>query len=211
MRLVSLKKTAVVLILAIIIAIGLYLFLSSENPADLLSSYLKDDINIYLFSLLMILLPLIGAPISIFLVLVGIKFGIVMGILLTGVIMLFHLLATYYMVHSFLRLRVVRVLQKFDMKIPQLPQKGKKRLGFVFMIFPGIPYTMKNYLFALTEMPFIPYMLISWTAQFSLCIPFIVLGKGVIGMDPVILFAAIGILLLSIVGQNFIRKRYKNI
>lgn len=204
------KVTMLWLSLLVGFAVLLYLYLS-YNPAHLLSRYLQSDANAYIFAFLMAILPLAGVPISIFLVLVGMLFGMPAGFALTGVLMLFHLVMTYYLVHSFVRPLLIRVLGEFHLAIPRLPRQRRKRIGFVFMILPGLPYAVKNYLLALAEMPLKPYLIISWAAHFALSIPFIILGKGVIELDPVVLFPAVGLISLGLVLQYYLRRRYTNL
>lgn len=196
--------------LVVCAAVLLYLFLS-YNPTHLLFNYLQGDANAYVFALFMALLPLAGMPISIFLVLAGILFGMPGGFALTGVVILFHLGMTYYLVHSVVRPLLVRLMGRFHVAIPRLPREGRKKIGFVFMILPGLPYSVKNYLLALAEMPLWPYLAISWTAHFLLSIPFIILGKGVVRMEPLILFPAVGLISLGIVLQYYLRRRYTNL
>jgi len=191
-----------------LIAVVLLTLFSSANAPRLLCDYLQHDANSFVFALFMAVLPLIGIPISIFLVLVGIIYGMAGGMILTGACILLHLITTYYLVHSLFRPLVIRILQRVHLGIPRLPRSGGKRLGFFFMIFPGLPYAMKNYLFALTETPFRSYLLISWPAQFCLSIPFIILGRGLMEMDVKILLAAATIILLGMLGQQYVRRRY---
>jgi len=190
-------------------AVVLYLFLF-HNPTSMLYSYLNNRASGYTFLLLMAILPLAGFPISIFLILVGMIFGLTGGIILTGLLMLFHVFVTYYLVHSLFRPQVIRLLRRFNVKIPKLPHRGGKRLSFIFMIIPGPPYAVKNYLLALAGLNLKPYILISWIAQFGTSIPFIILGKGVAELNPAILVIAVSILLLSFIGQYYLQKRYNS-
>ena len=68
-----------------------------------LHDYLQNSMDPYVFLLLMLVLPIFGAPLSIFLLLVGIQFGILGGLLITALLMGMHMICTYYIVHSFLR------------------------------------------------------------------------------------------------------------
>lgn len=79
----------------------------------------------------------------------------------------------------------------------------------IFMLFPGLPYSIKNYLLAMSGLSFLEYVIIGWVAQFSLSIPFILLGRAVIKMAPLFLGIALALVLLGFVGQNFLRRRYK--
>lgn len=186
----------------------LYLFLAG-NPTNQLYSYLNNRANWFIFAALMTVLPIIGAPISIFLVMVGMMFGLTGGIILTGLLMLLHLFVTYYLTHSFLRPMVIGLLDRFSLDIPKLPQKGGYRLSFIFMVIPGLPYSVKNYLLALSDLTLKPYVLISWLTQFGTSIPFIILGKGVAELNPTILALAVLILLFSLLIQYYLRQCYK--
>ena len=179
------------------------------NPSVWISTYLNEGTNGFVFAALMALLPVAGMPISIFLVLVAIVFGLAWGIALTGVLMLFHLAAIYYLTHTLFRPLVMRLLSRYHIGVLRLPEKGAKRLAFIFMLFPGLPYSIKNYLLAMSGLSFLEYVIIGWVAQFSLSIPFILLGRAVIKMDPLFLGIALALVLLGFVGQNFLRRRYK--
>lgn len=204
------KITMLWLSLIVAAAILLYLFLS-YNPTHLLFQYLKGDANAYVFVILMAVLPLAGMPISIFLILVGMLFGMTGGFVLTGALMLFHLVTTYYLVHSFVRPRLIRILDRLQLAVPKLPRRRRKRIGFVFMILPGLPYSVKNYLLALAEMPLKPYLIISWISHFGLSIPFIILGRGVIQLNPMILCIAVLLISLGLVLQHYLRRHYRNL
>jgi uncharacterized membrane protein YdjX (TVP38/TMEM64 family) len=188
-------KMAIVWFFIIVGAVFLISIFFSYNPARLITQYLSSDTNSFVFACLMAVLPLAGFPISIFLVLVGMIYGITGGILITGAIMLFHIIMTYYLVHSLFRPLINKMMRKFDVEIPQLPGKNKKGLAFLFMLTPGLPYSMKNYLLALTELPFFQYLLIAWLAQFGFSIPFIVLGKSMVQKNLMVLLLVVLVLL----------------
>ena len=199
------------LVVGAVIAVFLvYIFMAYE-PTTWLNRYLTKSTDPAVFAALMALLPLAGAPISIFLVLVGIIFGLGGGILLTGVLSFFHVVVTWYLVHSIFRPLVLRLLNRTHVAAPRLPRRGRKRLAFIFMLIPGLPYAVKNYLLALSGLPFLQYTVISWSAQFVLCIPFIMLGKAVIKMDPAILGAAVCIILLGFAGQVYLKRHYSSL
>ncbi|MGW8161286.1 MAG: TVP38/TMEM64 family protein [Desulfobulbales bacterium] len=193
------------LIIGAVIMIFLGYIFIAYNP----SAWLTENTNPVVFTVLMALLPIAGIPISIFLVLVGMIFGIPLGIAVTGILILFHMTVTYYLVHSLFRPLVLRLLNRSHISVPWLPNRGNKRLAFIFMLIPGLPYAIKNYLLVLSGIPFLPYIIISWLAQFVLSLPFIMLGRAVMKMDPVILAVAISTILLGFGGQNYLRRRYR--
>jgi uncharacterized membrane protein YdjX (TVP38/TMEM64 family) len=183
---------------------------SDHEPAVMLREYLATRSHPGIFIVLMLVLPVLGVPISIFLVLVGIRFGVVGGVLLSAGIMFCHMALTYYLVHTFLRKWIVALLLAHDVAIPRLASPKNRRLAFVFMLIPGLPYAVKNNLLALSEMPFGPYMAINWTAQFGLSIPFIILGGVVMEMNPAILLLVLGFFGGTYLLQHYLKKKYRN-
>jgi uncharacterized membrane protein YdjX (TVP38/TMEM64 family) len=173
----------------------------------MMRSYLESHIHPGIFIALMLILPIVGAPISVFLVLVGMKFGIVEGILLSAVLMFLHMAITYYLVHSFFRSWITRLLKSYNMIIPDIGNSYNRWHALAFMLIPGLPYAVKNNLLALGGIPFTPYMVINWTAQFGLSIPLIILGGAVIEMNLSILGIAIVLLLASLLLKYSMRKR----
>lgn len=191
----------------VVLLAGLAIYVAMQHdPTVYLKTYL-EEVDPLIFFFLMVLLPVGGAPISIFLVLVGMKFGLVSALALSGLSMLAHMVMSYYLVDSFLEGWLSRLLKSLRMSIPSLKGENRYWHAFLFMLIPGLPYTMKNYALALAGVSFLPYILINWTAQFTMSIPLIVVGKGLIEMDPLILGAA-GILLLSVyLLHYYLRKR----
>lgn len=191
----------------ILLASLLYIINYYEAPA-MLKQYLESCIHPAIFISLMLILPLMGVPISIFLILVGIKFGAIEGILLSAVAMLWHMAVTYFLVHSFLRKRLTALLQPYNVSIPKL-KNGKNRWpAFIFMLIPGLPYAVKNYLLAMAEVGFVPYMFINWTAQFGISIPFIILGSAVLKMNLSMLMSALFLFLAGYLIQHYLRKKF---
>ncbi len=187
-----------------LLAIAVYAVINHE-PIAVLKNYLENRVHPALFILLMAVLPICGVPISIFLVLVGMRFGIATGIVLTAVTMLFHLAATYFLVHSFLRMWITGMLQRFRIPVPELQIMSNKRYAFFFMLVPGLPYVVKNNLLALTGLPLVPYLLISWFSQFLTGIAFIIFGGAVMEMNYSILALALVLILAGFLLQRVIR------
>ncbi len=187
-----------------VLAVAAYAFINHE-PLTVLKNYLESRVHPLLFILLMAVLPICGVPISLFLVLVGMRFGIATGIALSAVTMLFHLSATYYLVHSFLRLWITGLLQRFSIPVPELQIMSNKRSAVVFMLVPGLPYVVKNNLLALTGLPLVPYLLIGWLSQFLTAISFVIFGGAVIEMNYSILALALVLILAGFLLQRFIR------
>lgn len=184
-----------------------YFLFFTDASLDTLSAYLQAEANRYVFLLLMALLPLLGLPISIFLVLIGVLFGIGKGIVLASGVTFFHLVTTYGIVHSMLRPLLVRILQSYALTIPQLPEEKRKRLSFTLMVVPGLPYALKNYMLAMADLPFRQYLAIGWLANLIVNVPFIVLGRGLVRVDPLVLAGLAVLLVLGIGAYSLLKKR----
>lgn len=195
----------------LLLGLGLFYVACHHDPLTALKNYLSDGVSPALFLVLMAVLPIVGAPISIFLVLVGMKFGVAGGILLSSLTMFFHLVCTYYLVHSFLRSRIIRLIRYLKLPVPSSRNLPTNLHAFIFMIIPGLPYALKNNLLDLSGIPDVPYLVIGWTTQFGFSLPFIILGGAVIRLDRSFIILAAGLFALVVVIQQLFKKRLKKI
>ncbi|MEJ2690057.1 MAG: hypothetical protein P8130_08925 [Deltaproteobacteria bacterium] len=90
----------------------------------------------------------------------------------------FHMLVTYLISHSFLHPQLDRFLDEHHWSRPRMPAGKRNLYAFLFIAIPGFPYAVKNYLLALSGLPFLHYLAICWTVQLVMGIPFIVLGEA---------------------------------
>jgi uncharacterized membrane protein YdjX (TVP38/TMEM64 family) len=132
----------------------------------------------FLFVALMALLPCIGFPIVIFLVLAGVKFGLAGGILVAAMTLPVHLLVSFFLGHSVLRPRLESLLQKQDYSLPEIPQTKVVPFLILFVGIPSLPYAAKNYLLALADIPFRYYFAVSLPVNVLLSVPVIGLGEA---------------------------------
>lgn len=197
--------TSGLLAVALIILVFLLYYYGLTGP---LKHYLESHVHPAVFIALMLILPMLGVPVNIFLVLVGMKFGIAGGLLLSASLMFLHMAITYYLVHSFLRERFVRLLRHFDVSMPTLDKNGGRWQVIIFMLIPGIPYAMKNILLALAVYPFSPYMTINMSTQYGMGLPLIILGGAIIEMNSTVMAIAVILLLIIFIGQRYVRKRF---
>jgi len=173
-----------------------------------LHGYLQDRVNPYVFLLLMLILPIIGVPFSIFLLLVGLKFGIPGGLFFTGLLMGLHMICTYYIVHSFLRRWIITLLKR--LKFPAYGSKSTLNTWHlvIFMLIPGLPYAAKNNLLALSGIAFKRYLIINWATQFPMSIPLVLAGAAVIEMNPLTISIVALLLVLVVFLQQYARKKF---
>jgi uncharacterized membrane protein YdjX (TVP38/TMEM64 family) len=126
-----------------------------------------EQLNAALAFVLLTLLPLVGFPVTVLHVVIGIRFGGGMGMLLVGVSILLQLLASYALVHVF-KDKFARRLKPLRKKIPQ----GAHGAMCLFaMLLPGVPYFAKNYVLPVLGVPLRTYLLV--------CLPIHVVRSGV--------------------------------
>jgi uncharacterized membrane protein YdjX (TVP38/TMEM64 family) len=112
-----------------------------------------ESINGWLLFSLILFLPLIGMPMSICGVLIGAKFGVVNGLAVTAVAVLFHLVASWGIARSWFQKPIKKLLQKTRYKIPSLEMGEYAGVCLLTALIPGPSYTLKNYFLALSNLP----------------------------------------------------------
>lgn len=173
-----------------------------------LLAFINSDLSPLLFIALMAFLPMIGFPISVFLIIAGIKFGIFQAIALWLIILPLHAL-TGYAAATFLRPLLKKLLNNtLGYEIPAIPAKHEAMFSFLFLAIPGIPYAAKNYLLPLAGVSIYYCILLNCLVQSILGLPFIILGKSGAEMDPNLLYIAIATFTLLFLLIRWLKKRY---
>jgi len=197
--------------MVILPGIAVYYLLSMPPNAfsDITHSFshlLKTDLPPLAFVGAMIVLPLVGLPISFFLVLVGLRFGILEGMLITFFILPVHMTVCYLVTHSFLRQALINFLSNkghhFSLFHVQLP--GLTMFGF--LLLPGPPYILKTYLLALTNLSFVSFLSLNWVTECLMTLP-IVAMTGAAKEKNWIFFGAALIFFCTSLIVRWIKKR----
>ena len=155
-----------------------------------------------------IILPIFGFPVSPFLILLGLRFGDIAGILFMMVIMPVHLTISYWVTRSLLRDRVEALAKKNNLNITGISENRRMTFGLVFMIVPGLSYTMKNYLLPLSGMSFLQFLLCAWLIQGIMGIPFVVLGNSAAELSIPLFLGVLGLIVLIIIFRKWMLKKY---
>ena len=160
------------------------------------------------FFFMMLILPLAGFPISVFLLLSGAVFGLWKGIALTTAAAAGHLVFSYWIGKSFLRARISAGLQHLGYSLPDIPQTHLKWVTFVYFLLPGLPYAVKNYSFALTNVSFPVFFFCGLPAIVTLNVLFIVLGRSAASANWMVFGAAAAVVLLGYAALFKMRNRF---
>ena len=136
---ISLKfKLAIGFIGLVCIAAGLYVQFE-YGLIQRIISLINENTPPELFIILFVCLPLAGVPISFFILLLGIKFGLGYGLLLLEVILPVHMLFAYFLAHAVRKPIVNYLVNRKNYQIPEVPEE--KALMFSFLFLTPVSYT----------------------------------------------------------------------
>lgn len=191
----------------VLLGVGIYLTIQFDLIQQI-NTLLNEKTPTWLFLVLMAILPIVGFPISPFLILAGIKFSLVNAFLITLGLMAVHMLLSYLLARYVLRKPIESMLNRWDYKIPTVPEDRRIPYTFFFAALPGMPYAIKNYALALADVPFTIYLIFNGGVQFLWCIPFIVLGESASEMNYWY-FLLFFLLMLGVYGLGrWLKKRF---
>jgi len=205
------KHTLLMLIAGILFSAGALYVMWKYGTSSWLDSLLNEKIDPFLFVALMAVLPSVGFPISVFLVIAGAKFGLAGGLFVSALTIPIHLSISYFIGNSMFREGLQKYLSKKDYQLPEVPQDKMVPWALVFVVIPSIPYAVKNYLLALADLPLLYYFAINWPVNFVLSIPFLGLGESAARMNLWLFFLFIVLLLLGYALALWLKKRYGHI
>jgi uncharacterized membrane protein YdjX (TVP38/TMEM64 family) len=168
----------VFLLAAVAAALGIGYLFWLTGVWEVLVKMLRDDMPLPLFLCLMAVMPAVGFPISPFLVAAGLKFGFTLGAAVAGLATLLHLVCTFGLGHSILRPWILRVLKRRSIRLPVLYAERQHLSAFLFVAIPGLPYSLKNVLLAISGLSFGAYIGLGWTGQMLVALPVIGLGDA---------------------------------
>lgn len=202
-------KAGIAVVLGLIALAGLIYWMWGDEAAAVMDYVGSERIHPAVFIALFALLPIIGFPISPFVILIGIKFGSGWGLLIMAAVMPIHLIVAFLVANSFVRSAIERFLEKRNHRLPQIPTKRVGWFSFVFMAFPGLSYALKNYTLAMSGVPFRFFFFSGFVVQGAIGTPFLLAGEAVAGHN-LYLLAAVFFLLVTVYGAVYLlRRRYR--
>jgi len=198
----DLKK---ILLIILILLAGVAIVFYYPRISGWFKFLINKDTHPLLFIFLFAILPVFGFPITVFLVIIGAKFGSYLGTLIMFLCIPVHLLASLFIAKTFVR-PFINYFIKGKYTIPSVPEDHAARFSFVFMAIPGLSYTMKNYILFLSGVPLRYYFLFGLFVNAGLGVPMIVAG-GIFKDQPLLLIAIfIGVIILAN-AANYLVKR----
>lgn len=159
-----------------------------------------DQVNPWAALPLMAFLPVVGFPISIVYLFAGARFGPIWGGVVVAGVTGVHLVLTYAIARSFLRVPLQRWIEKKHQHLPEIPVDEQAAVCVIAALVPGLPYVIRNYLLALAGVRLRYYL--------GACLPiylarsYVTILLGDLGSDPhrgkIILLLAIDSLKVAI-------------
>ncbi len=146
-------------------------------------------------------LPLLGFPVSALLLIAGVTYGEVTGMVVSMLgLMLNNTLG--YAIAAKLRAPVQTWVEKKGVKVPVVPPRDYTKIVLLFRITPGLPLCFQNYLLGLARIPFLTYFWVSIPPQLVVVAGFVLTGGALFeGKRGGILLGLSLILVFGIVGR----------
>lgn len=163
---------------------------------------------------LVTVLPLFGFSVGIVYLVIGAVFGGWVGLAVVGGITAVHLLGSHWIARSFLRGPLERYLKRHKKKLPTPPEGAEGSVALMTVLVPGLPYFVRNYLLALSDIPLRTYFWICWPVYVIRSILVIFLGdfSGDFSAQRAGVLGAVLVLKLAICAYllHRVRARYKS-
>ena len=190
------------------LALGMGVWVFQEELAPLVRFLENDRAHPLLVILAFLILPLFFFPVSALLILLGLRFDMLSGILIMFILMPVHLAVSFFAARSVLGRHAEKLARNKHYQRFQVPQDRLLEFGFIFMAIPGMPYSVKNYLLPLSGIRFREYFFISWLVQGVMGIPFVVLGEAASQWSYHLLTGFLVLFVVFFVIGRKLRKRY---
>lgn len=168
-----------------------------------------DNLDPFWFLIAMVLLPVIGAPVSLFYVAAGGGFPPLTGILL-GCVGLVGSTAIGYLVGRWAVSESVR--DRLLARIPQIDHLSELhcvRATILIRAVPGVPFWLQNLTLGAARVPFVSYILLSVSIQSTFLIATVLSLRGLLETDSRYLILGLAALLIAVYLSRFFLKKAK--
>ena len=203
----SIRLSSLAIFLAAVVAIVIGILFFSEHIADLVAFIRSEQTHPAFIVLAFLILPIFFSPVSPLLVLIGLRFDTLWGILIMYALMPVHLNISFLVTRKLLYQRVLSFAQKRARRFLTVPEHRHFEFAALFMVIPGLSYSAKNYLLPITGVSYKVHMITGWFFQGLICIPFIVLGDAAAQWSAPLFVAFVLLFVFVFVAVRIVRKR----
>lgn len=206
------KHTILAVVTAIVAAGGGWFVLRTGFLATLEAIVLAlREAGPGVFFVAMAVLPAAGFPLAGFTLAAGPVFGPTMGsgwvIVCSLLAVSVNLLLTYWLANRALRPAVGRVLDYFEVKLPESPAGGAWQLVLIVRLTPGPPYWLQSYLLGLMRVPLGPYLGVSLAVMTGFVIAMVFSGEAIAHGNGRLALVAVAVLAVSVAATQLLRQR----
>ncbi|MCZ6671568.1 MAG: VTT domain-containing protein [Verrucomicrobia bacterium] len=205
-------KLVIAILLIGVCSVVAVTYLTDWELADLKDwiSYWTDEIRTWpaiLFFLIVVLLPLVGFPISPLFIIAGIRFGVTLAIPFSMAALTVNLIIAYWISTKLLHRLIQRIARRWNYSIPKASQKNASRWVFVVRIS-GAPLAVQNYILGIAHVPFWPYLYVSLAVQSVFVVGTIIFGESFVSGNMGKALLGLGLLVVAFLAVSYFRKRY---
>lgn len=203
----SIQPSTFIMFFAGILVLVICVLFFSEPIAEFVRYIKNEHTHPAAIILAFLVLPVFFFPVSPLLMLIGLRFDALYGVLLMFLMIPFHLAISYLVTRKLLYRFVLSFLRRKTSRFIPVPQNRQWQFSWLFMAIPGLSYAAKNYLLPAPGVPFRIHLTAGWIAQGVMGIPFIVLGEAAAQWNATLLFAFILLFAIAFLIFRIIRKR----
>jgi uncharacterized membrane protein YdjX (TVP38/TMEM64 family) len=200
------KKLAAAALLGGVLAIVLWHYRDRVDREAIVA--FAEGLPLRWFVPAILVLPLIGFPISPLLVVAGIRFGFAGGMAFATGVIVFHNIAAFRLTHGLFRVRLRNRLARAGYGIPVIDPKHQAWLTALFAAIHGPPYAAKLYLLALTDVPFRIYLWVGAPIYAFFCVIPVGAGSAVDSLKPWVIYALVGMSIALLAVGFLLKRRY---
>ncbi|MEK7953273.1 hypothetical protein [Luteolibacter soli] len=164
-------------------------------------------LGLYLAALLV--LPLVGFPISPLLAVAGIRFGFAGGMALATGVMFLHNIAAFRLTHGWFRERLRNRLARAGYAVPSIDPKHQVWFTALFAAIHGPPYAAKLYLLALTDVPLRIYLWAGAPIYALFCVIPVGAGSAVDTLKPWVIYVLVGTSVALLAVGVLLKRKWK--
>lgn len=180
------------------------------------SQWLRSEVDmlngapLILFPIFILILPIIGLPVSpVYLVAGGRPEPMWAIVLLCFFGVVANMALGYFIAKKFANF-VRPKIEARGIKVPKVPQDQQCDIIFLVRMIPGNPLAVQNYVLGLADVEFKRYMLVSMPVQFFQVAGYIYFSDGIINGDAANFFLGVSLLCVVAVIARIVQKRFKN-
>lgn len=145
------------------------------------------------------ILPAVGVPASIFYIVGSIAYGVVLGLVFSGIGVAINISLCYWIANSFLRKWILLFLHKRGHKLLTIAPSEARATIIAVRLMPGVPLSAQNYVLGVAGINFKQYFIYSWPSQMVWAVFFVLVANSAIHQTAEsIILVAFGLLAIGL-------------